>query len=53
MRPHSGYFQINQSRGALSYFALLLSLMTLQKLYVNEILNQPSSKKTDYRKEQS
>ena len=53
MRPHSGYFQINQSRGALSYFSLRLSLMILQKLYVNGVLNQPLSKKPDYRKEQS
>ena len=53
MRRHSGYFQINQNQGAVSYLDWLLLPMTLQKLYVTEISNQPSSQKTDYRKEQS
>jgi len=39
---------INQNQGAESSLAWLLSLMTLQKLYADEILNQPSSQKTDY-----
>ena len=38
---------INQNQGAESSLAWLLSLMTLQKLYADEILNQPSSPKTD------
>jgi len=38
---------INQNQGTESSLAWLLSLMTLQKLYAEEILNQPSSKKTD------
>ena len=38
---------INQNEGAESSLAWLLSLMTLQKLYADEILNQPSSQKTD------
>jgi hypothetical protein len=37
---------INQNEGAESSITWLLSLMTLQKLYADEILNQPSSKKT-------
>jgi len=37
---------INQNQGAESSLAWLLSLMTLQKLYADEILNQPSSQKT-------
>jgi len=38
---------INQNQGAESCLAWLLSLMTLQKLYADEILNQPLSQKTD------
>ena len=38
---------INQNEGAESSLAWLLSLMTLQKLYADEILNQPSSPKTE------
>jgi glycosyltransferase involved in cell wall biosynthesis len=38
---------INQNEGAESSLAWLLSLMTLQKLYADEILKQPSSQKTD------
>ncbi len=38
---------INQNEGAESSLAWLLSLMTLQKLYADEILNQHSSPKTD------
>ncbi len=38
---------INQNEGAESSLAWLLSLMTMQKLYADEILNQPSSQKTD------
>ena len=38
---------INQNEGAESSLAWLLSLMTLQKLYADEILNQSSSQKTD------
>ncbi len=38
---------INQNEGAESSLAWLLSLMTLQKLYADEILNQPSSQKTE------
>ena len=38
---------INQNEGAESSLAWLLSLMTLQKLYAEEILKQPSSQKTD------
>jgi len=34
---------INQNQGAESSLAWLLSLMTLQKLYADQILNQPSS----------
>jgi glycosyltransferase involved in cell wall biosynthesis len=37
---------INQNQGAESSLAWLLSLMTLQKLYADEILAQPSSPKT-------
>jgi len=37
---------INQNEGAESSLAWLISLMTLQKLYADEILNQPSSRKT-------
>jgi glycosyltransferase involved in cell wall biosynthesis len=37
---------INQNEGAESSLAWLLSLMTLQKLYADEILNQPISPKT-------
>ena len=38
---------INQNEGAESTLAWLLSLMTLQKLYAEEILNQPLSQKTN------
>ncbi len=38
---------INQNQGAESSLAWLLSLMTLQKLYADEILVQPSSPKTN------
>ncbi len=38
---------INLNEGAESTLAWLLSLMTLQKLYADEILNQPSSEKID------
>jgi len=38
---------INQNEGAESSLAWLLSLMTLQKLYADEILNQHSLPKTD------
>ncbi len=38
---------INQNEGAESCLAWLLSLMTLQKLYADEILKQPSSQSTD------
>jgi glycosyltransferase involved in cell wall biosynthesis len=38
---------INQNEGAESSLAWLLSLMTLQKLYADEILKQPSLQKTD------
>jgi hypothetical protein len=38
---------INQNEGAESSLAWLLSLMTLRKLYADEILNQPLSQKTD------
>jgi len=38
---------INQNEGAESSLAWLLSLMTLQRLYADEILNQPLSQKTD------
>jgi hypothetical protein len=38
---------INQNEGAESSLAWLLSLMTLQKLYADEILKQPSSLSTD------
>jgi glycosyltransferase involved in cell wall biosynthesis len=38
---------INQNEGAESSLAWLLSLITLQKLYADEILNQSSSQKTD------
>ncbi len=37
---------INQNEGAESTLAWLLSLMTLQKLYADEILRQPSSQPT-------
>jgi hypothetical protein len=38
---------INQNQGAESSLAWLLSLMTLQKLYADEILRQPASQKTN------
>jgi glycosyltransferase involved in cell wall biosynthesis len=38
---------INQNEGAESSLAWLLSLMTLQKLYADEVLNLPSSPDTD------
>ncbi len=38
---------VNQNEGAESTLAWLLSLMTLQKLYADEILNRPLSQKTD------
>ncbi len=38
---------INQNEGAESSLTWLISLMTLQKLYTEEILNQPSSSKTN------
>ena len=38
---------VNQNEGAESTLAWLLSLMTLQKLYADEILNRPLSRKTD------
>jgi glycosyltransferase involved in cell wall biosynthesis len=38
---------VNQNEGAESCLAWLLSLMTLQKLYADEILKQPSSQSTD------
>jgi hypothetical protein len=38
---------INQNEGAESTLAWLLSLMTLQKLYADEILKQPSSQSTE------
>ncbi|MFC1798909.1 glycosyltransferase family 4 protein [Thermodesulfobacteriota bacterium] len=38
---------INQNEGAESSLAWLLSLMALQKLYADEILNHASSQKTD------
>jgi glycosyltransferase involved in cell wall biosynthesis len=38
---------INQNEGAESCLSWLLSLMTLQKLYADEILKQPSSQSTD------
>jgi glycosyltransferase involved in cell wall biosynthesis len=38
---------INQNQGAESSLAWLLSLMTLQKLYADEVLKQPSSPKAD------
>ncbi|MBI9086608.1 MAG: glycosyltransferase family 4 protein [Desulfobacterales bacterium] len=38
---------INQNEGAESSLAWLLSLMTLQHLYADEILNQPLSLRTD------
>ena len=38
---------INQNEGAESSLAWLLSLMALQKLYADEVLNQSSSQKTD------
>jgi len=38
---------INQNEGAESSLAWLLSLMTLQKLYADEILNHPLSQKID------
>ena len=39
---------INQNEGAESSLAWLLSLMTLQKLYADEILKQPTSPKIDW-----
>jgi hypothetical protein len=41
---------INQNEGAESSLAWLLALMTLQKLYADETLNQPSSQKTELTK---
>ena len=41
---------INQNEGAESSLAWLLSLMTLQNLYADEILNQPSLQKTDFKR---
>ena len=41
---------INQNQGAESSLAWLLSLMTLQKLYADEILIQPSSQQTNSQK---
>lgn len=41
---------INQNQGAESSLAWLLSLMTLQKLYADELLIQPSSQQTDSQK---
>ena len=38
---------INQNQGAESSLSWLISLMTLQKLYTDEVLNQPSSTITD------
>lgn len=38
---------INQNEGAESSLAWLLSLMTMQKLYADEILNQPLMQKSD------
>jgi glycosyltransferase involved in cell wall biosynthesis len=38
---------INQNEGAESSLAWLLSLMTLQKLYTDEVLKQPTFPKTD------
>jgi hypothetical protein len=38
---------INQNEGAESSLAWLLSLMTLQKLYADEILKQSSSQSFD------
>jgi len=38
---------INQNEGAESSLAWLLSLMTLQKLYADAVLNQPPSQKSD------
>jgi len=38
---------MNQNQGAESSLAWLLSLMSLQKLYADEILNQPTSIKTN------
>ncbi|MBW1782183.1 MAG: glycosyltransferase family 4 protein [Deltaproteobacteria bacterium] len=38
---------INQNEGAESTLAWLLSLITLQKLYADEILKQPSAQSTD------
>jgi glycosyltransferase involved in cell wall biosynthesis len=42
---------INQNEGAESSLAWLLSLMTLHKLYADEILKQPSSQSTDQGKD--
>jgi glycosyltransferase involved in cell wall biosynthesis len=39
---------INQNEGAESSLAWLLSLMTLQKLYADEVLRQPTSPKIDW-----
>jgi hypothetical protein len=38
---------INQNEGAESTLEWLISLMTLQKLYADEILKQPSSQSTE------
>ncbi len=42
---------INQNEGAESTLAWLLSLMTLQKLYADEVLNQTLSRKTDQQRD--
>jgi glycosyltransferase involved in cell wall biosynthesis len=41
---------VNQNQGAESSLSWLLALMTLQKLYADEILNQPSLTKPDRKK---
>lgn len=53
MRRYSGEFQINKNKVAELSPALLFLLKTLQKLYVDDILIQTWSHKSDYRKEQS
>lgn len=40
---------INQNEGAESTLAWLLSLMTLQKLYADEVFNQPPFRSTDFK----
>ncbi len=42
---------VNQNEGAESTLAWLLSLMTLQKLYADEILNQPSPQQAGFQKD--